>query len=69
MTAMTDRTVTEAGERAVLAAAMQSVAVECVHFDAAERPVRRRLMPLAALLAPLEGMVSLRPADALRDAS
>lgn len=66
MTAMTDRTVTDAGERAVLAAALQSVAVECVHYDDAERPMRRRLMPLAGLLAPL---VNARLTDGLRDAS
>lgn len=66
MTAMTDKAITEAKERAVLAAAMQSVAVECVHFDGAEQPLRRRLMPIAGLLAPL---VTSRLGDGLRDAS
>lgn len=66
MTAMTDRNMTDAGERAVLAAALQTVAVECVHFDSADRPKRRQLMPLAGLLAPL---VTDRLGGALRDAS
>lgn len=69
MTAMTDRTIGEPGEKAVLAAALQTVAVECVHFDTAERPALRRLMPLAVLLAPLEGLVSPARRDGLRDAS
>lgn len=66
MTAMTERTMTDASDRAVLSAALQTVAVECVHYDDAERPNRRRVMPLAGLLAPL---VSARLGDALRDAS
>lgn len=66
MTVMNDRTMTDASERAVLSAALQTVAVECVHYDSAERPRQRRLMPLAGLLAPL---VSPRLGDALRDAS
>lgn len=52
-------------------AALQAVAVECVHFDAAGRPGRRWLMPLAGLLAPLEGRegpVSPARHDGLRDA-
>ena len=47
------------------AAAAAGVAVECVVFDRADRPKRRRLIPLAALLQPVEGLVS----PALRDAS
>lgn len=69
MTAATDLTLTDARERAVLAAALQTVAVECVHYDDAERPKRRRIMPLAGLLAPLEGLVGPRLTDGLRDAS
>ncbi|PLL12079.1 hypothetical protein C0V75_14445 [Tabrizicola sp. TH137] len=65
---MTDRSMTESSETA-LAVALQSVAVECVHFDGAERPAGRRLMPLAGLLAPLGGLVSPALRDGLRDAS
>lgn len=69
MNVMTESPIGEPGEKAVLAAALQTVAVECVHFDAADRPAMRRLMPLAALLSPFEGLVSPRLTDALRDAS
>lgn len=69
MTAMTNPMITEASERAVLTAALQTVAVECVHYDGADRPKRRRIMPLAGLLAPLEGLVGPRLTDGLRDAS
>lgn len=75
--AMTNQSVTDPSERAVLTAALATVAVECVQFDGAGRPLRRRLMPLAGLLAPLDGMVSPvrreallgAAADGLRDAS
>lgn len=45
--------------------AAQDWAVECVVFDRADRPKRRHLLPLAALLAPMAGRIS----PALRDAS
>ena len=32
---------------------VQEMAVECVVFDRAERPKRRKLLPLARLLAPV----------------
>lgn len=35
--------------------AVQGVAVECVTFDRAERPKRRRIMPLMRLLVPVAG--------------
>lgn len=69
MNAMIDSPIGESGEKAVLAAALETVAVECVHFDAADRPAFRRLMPLAVLLSPFEGMVSPARRDGLRDAS
>lgn len=55
----------EGEQGAMQAAAAAGVAVECVVFDRADRPKRRRLIPLAALLQPVEGLVS----PALRDAS
>lgn len=36
-------------------ASLQGMAVEYVVFDRADRPKRRRLLPLAGLLAPLAG--------------
>lgn len=47
------------------ALAVHGMAVECVVFDRADRPKRRHLLPLAALLAPMAGRIS----PALRDAS
>lgn len=35
--------------------AVQGVAVECVTFDRAERPKRRRIIPLVRLLVPVAG--------------
>lgn len=69
MNAMTESPIGETGEQAVLAAALQTVAVECVHFDTAERPALRRIMPLAMLLSPFEGIVSPARRGGLRDAS
>lgn len=44
-------------------AAVQGMAVECVTYDRADRPKRRRLLPLVVLLAPFAG-----GATGLRDA-
>lgn len=43
---------------------VQSMAVECVVFDEADRPKRRYLLPLAMLLKPLAGGISGLAADA-----
>lgn len=44
--------------------ALQGMAVECVVFDHADRPKRRHLLPLAALLKPLTSGISGLAADA-----
>ena len=36
---------------------VQEMAVECVVFDRAERPKRRKLLPLVHLLAPMRAAV------------
>lgn len=46
---------TETTETEAALAALQGMAVECVTFDRADRPKRRRLLPLAALLAQVSG--------------
>lgn len=43
--------------------AVQGLSVECVTFDRAERPKRRRIMPLARLLVPV-----VAPAATVREA-
>lgn len=41
---------------------VQEMAVECVVFDRAERPKRRKLVPLAHLLMPLKAALQEREA-------
>lgn len=41
---------------------VQQMAVECVVFDRAERPKRRKLVPLLQLLAPLKADLQEREA-------
>ena len=43
------------GDNDTLLVDVQGMAVECVTYDRADRPKRRRVLPLAALLAPLAG--------------
>jgi hypothetical protein len=50
--------------QALQGAALQGMAVECVVFDHADRPKRRHLLPLMALLKPLTGGISGLAADA-----
>lgn len=54
----------ETKDAACGAVAVQGLAVECVVYDRADRPKRRRLLPLAVLLAPLGGAVSAGARDA-----